>query len=159
MQVTSLQQLRRRKPRGRGVELARARLISPAMKKLVRQIGRRLARIVALLPMKLTKLQIDLHIATTLHPLLIMTTWAEKFLGLEVVALDVVVLNVVVLDEAVSTEEAGASDSIRRNVRRHTSATMLTTRLATATGTCLITVAIMTNTSPRISTDIQEAEV
>ena len=110
--------------------------------------------------MSLAKLLGGLLNATTLLPLPTTTTWAEKFLGPEAVALGVEATNVVVLDAVVvSTEEAGALDSTKRIDRRPTSATMLTTRLATATGTCPTTVEITTSTSPRISTGIQAAEV
>ena len=159
MLATSLQLPRQREPRGRGAEPARARLTNPAMRRLVRLIGRRLARIAALLPMSLAKLLGGLLNATTLLPLPTMTTWAERFLGPEAVALGVEATNVVVLDAVVSTEEAGALDSTKRIDRRPTSATMLTTKLATATGTCPTTVEITTSTSPKISTGIQVAEV
>ena len=66
------------------------------------------------------------------------TIWAEKCLEPEVVVTHV----------AGSTEEAEAKESIIIRIeKRLTTVTMLTTKLATATGTCLTTEETRTNTS------------
>ena len=114
----------------------------------VRTTDRRIARMAILQPMNLDQLHKGLPSEHHLFLHQISTIWVEKYHEPEV--------PISVVD---SIEEAEANEPITKVDQSLTTVTMLTTKLATATGTCLTTAVTMTSTSPRNSTDNRVEEV
>ena len=114
----------------------------------VRKTDRRIASLAILQPMSLIQLHKGLSSERERHLHLpqMSTIWEEKYHEQEV-AISVEAISVVD-----STEEVEAKEAITTIVLISTIVTMLTIKLAIATGTCLTTAVTTTNTSPRSST-------
>ena len=128
----------------------------------VRKTDHRIARLAILQLM--SPIQLHRGLSTErerhLHLHQMSTTWEEKYLEPEV-AISVVAISVVEISVVGSTEEVEAKEAIIMIVLISIIATTLTTKLATATGTCQITAVTTTSTSPKSSTDnrMEEAGV
>ena len=146
-------------------ESARVRVNSHTRRRLiieVRKTDHRIARLAILQLMSLIRLHRGLSSERERHLHLhqMSTTWEEKYLEVEG-AISMVAISVVAISVVESTEEAEAKEAITMIVLISTIATTLTTKLETATGTCQITAATTTSTSPKSSTDnrMEEAGV
>ena len=128
----------------------------------VRKTDRRIASLAILQPMSLIQLHKGLSSERERHLHLpqMSTIWEEKYHEQEV-AISVVVISVEAISVVDSTEEVEAKEAITTIVLISTIVTMLTTKLATATGICQTTAETMTSTSPKSSIDnrMEEAGV
>ena len=141
-------------------ESARVRLNSLIRRRPVNEVrktDRRIASLAILQPMSLIQLHKGLSSERERHLHLpqMSTIWEEKYHEQEV-AISVEAISVVD-----STEEVEAKEAITTIVLISTIVTMLTIKLAIATGTCLTIAVTMTSTSPKSSIDnrMEEAGV